>query len=167
VDYLKEAMEIVKAQATTRPMSVTEMLSMAQELAAGMKAMAEGMITTAVAVGAGPEATPACDPAKSIKENSITCCECGKVFKLLSKKHLASHGLTPAEYKEKFGLKKTSGLSAKKLARDRKKKMQEMELWKRRGKNAGKKPAEAPKKAAGGKRSVMAPAPAGNAQEAK
>ncbi|MBU1042370.1 MAG: MucR family transcriptional regulator [Proteobacteria bacterium] len=145
MDYLKEAMEIVKAQATTRPMTVTEMLSMAQELAAGMKAMAEGMIDTAVAAGAEASA-PACDPAKSIKENSITCCECGKVFKLLSKKHLASHGLTKEEYKAKYGIKKTSGLSAKKLARDRKNKMQEMKLWERRGKNAGKKAAVAPAK---------------------
>jgi predicted transcriptional regulator len=40
--------------------------------------------------------------------------------------------LTPAEYREKWGYKKSDSLIAKSLARERRKKMKEMQLWKRR-----------------------------------
>ena len=75
---------------------------------------------------------PPVDPKKAIREKSVICLECGKKFKVLTKKHLATHGLTPAEYKDKWGFKKTQALVDKSLARARKNKMQEMQLWKRR-----------------------------------
>jgi predicted transcriptional regulator len=81
------------------------------------------------------EQEPAVDPKKSIREKSVICLECGKSFKILSKRHLAQHGLTPQEYKEKWGFKKNQSLVAKALSRQRKKKMQEIQLWKKR-KNA-------------------------------
>jgi predicted transcriptional regulator len=77
---------------------------------------------------------PAVDPKKAIREKSVICLECGKSFKVLTKKHLASHGLTPEEYKEKWGYKKGTSLVAKALARERRRKMKDMKLWeKRRG----------------------------------
>jgi predicted transcriptional regulator len=72
----------------------------------------------------------------SIKEKSVTCLECGKVFKILSSRHLALHGLSPAEYKAKYGLKPKTSLISKSLQRERKKKMLDMKLWERRGKKA-------------------------------
>jgi predicted transcriptional regulator len=72
------------------------------------------------------------DPKKAIREKSITCMECGKTFKVLTKRHLLTHGLTPKEYKEKWGYKKDTSLVAKSLARDRRKKMQDMRLWEKR-----------------------------------
>jgi predicted transcriptional regulator len=78
------------------------------------------------------EQQPAADVKNSIREKSVVCLECGKQFKILTKRHLAQHGLTPQEYKEKWGYKKSSSLVAKSLARERRKKMKEMELWKRR-----------------------------------
>ena len=41
-DYLQEALEIVKAQASVRTMTEEEITSMVQKLAAGIKAIAEG-----------------------------------------------------------------------------------------------------------------------------
>jgi predicted transcriptional regulator len=67
-------------------------------------------------------------PKKAFREKALICLECGKKFKVLSKKHLAQHGLTPEEYKEKWGFKKTQSQVTKELARQRKQKMQEMQL---------------------------------------
>lgn len=127
-DYLKEALEIVKAQASVRTMTEDEITSMVQKLAAGIKTIAEGGELAS-------EEESAVDPKKAIREKSILCCTCGKSFKVLTKKHLASHGLTPEEYREKYGYKKKLPLVCKSLQRERRKKMKEMKLWTKRGKN--------------------------------
>ncbi|MBN2140967.1 MAG: MucR family transcriptional regulator [Desulfovibrionaceae bacterium] len=126
-DYLKEALEIVKAQASVRTMTEDEITTMVRKLAFGIRAIAEGGQVAA-------EEAMACDPQKSIREKSIICCVCGKSFKILTKKHLASHDLTPPEYREKFGYKRGCPLVCKSLQRERRKKMKEMQLWKKRGK---------------------------------
>ena len=131
-DYLKSAIEIVTAQASARPMTEEEITSMIAKVAAGIQAAASGVVITSV----GEIAAPAMDPKKAIKEASIVCLECGKSFKILTKKHLAAHGLTPEEYREKYGYKKGAALCAKSLQRERRKKMQGMRLWERRGKKA-------------------------------
>jgi len=127
-DYLKEALEIVKAQASVRTMNEEEITSMVQKLAADIKAIAEGGTLEVLEESA-------VDPKKAIREKSVLCCVCGKSFKVLTKKHLASHGLTPEEYREKFGYKKKLPLVCKSLQRERRKKMKEMKLWEKRGKN--------------------------------
>lgn len=100
-DYLKEALEIVKAQAGVRTMTEEEITSMVQALSEGIKTISEG---GSVEI----DDETAVDPSKAIREKSILCCVCGKSFKILTKKHLASHGLTADEYREKFGYKKAS-----------------------------------------------------------
>jgi predicted transcriptional regulator len=127
-DYLKEALEIVKAQASVRNMTEDEITSMVKKLTQGIKAIGEGTAETIETEGA----PSTLDPKKAIREKSIFCMECGKSFKVLTKRHLAMHDLTPAEYKEKYDYKKGTSLIAKGLARDRRKKMQEMKLWERR-----------------------------------
>ncbi len=125
-DYLKEALEIVKAQASVRNMTEDEINSMISTVTKGIMAAASEEQPEE-----GPQ-KPAMDPKKSIKEKSVVCLECGKQYKILTKKHLAKHDLTPEEYKAKWGFKKGTSLVAKALARDRRKKMQEMQLWKLR-----------------------------------
>lgn len=127
-DYLKAALEIVKAQASVRTMTEDEITSMVQKLSTGIKAIAQGSIVE-------HEEEYIVDPAKAIREKSILCCECGKSFKILTRKHLASHNLTTDEYREKFGYKKKLPLVCKSLQRERRKKMKEMKLWTKRGKN--------------------------------
>tara|TARA_B100000683_G_scaffold171669_1_gene165437 strand:+ start:4026 stop:4418 length:393 start_codon:yes stop_codon:yes gene_type:complete len=127
-DYLKEALEIVKAQASVRTMTEDEITSMVQKLSNGIKAIAEGDIVE-------HEEEYAVDPAKAIREKSILCCVCGKSFKILTRKHLSSHDMTTDEYREKFGYKKKLPLVCKSLQRERRKKMKEMQLWTKRGKN--------------------------------
>ncbi len=126
-DYLKQAIEIVKAQASVRTMSQEEITAMIASLAGSIRNVVEGVSPQA-------DTEAAVDPKTAIKEKSVTCCECGKSFKVLTKKHLASHGLTPEQYREKYGYKKGTSLVAKSLARERRKTMQGMKLWEKRKK---------------------------------
>ncbi|GAB6888424.1 MucR family transcriptional regulator [Desulfothermus okinawensis JCM 13304] len=128
-EYIKQALEIVKAQASVRNMTEEEITSMVKSLADQLKGLVEGKD----AKGEEEEQQqPAVDPKKAIREKSVVCLECGKSFRILTKRHLKSHGLTPEEYKKKWGYKKTQSLIAKSLARERRKKMQEIQLWKKR-----------------------------------
>jgi predicted transcriptional regulator len=131
-EYLKSALEIVKAQASVRNMTDEEITSMVKRLAGGIREISEGC-------GAG-ESAPSLglDPKKAVKEKTVTCLECGKTFKVITKKHLGSHGLTPEEYKAKHGLKKGAPLVCKALQRDRRKKMKEMRLWEKKAQKAAK-----------------------------
>jgi len=125
--YLKEALEIVKAQASVRTMTEEEITAMVRKLSDNIRAISENSGNIVV------EESEILDPKKAIKEKSITCVICGKSFKLLTKKHLASHGLTADEYRERCGYKKGAPLVCKALQRERRKKMQDMRLWERRG----------------------------------
>lgn len=128
-DYLKEALEIVKAQASVRTMTEEEITSMVMKLSEGIRSISEGEVCTE-----DVQEAPI-DPKKSIKEKSVMCLECGKTFKILTKKHLSLHDLDAVEYREKWGFKKGTPLVCKALQRERRKKMKSMQLWERRRKN--------------------------------
>ncbi len=125
-DNFKQALEIVKAQAAVRVMSEEEITSMVRALATNFKNMEDGACEKECA------STPSVPPAKAIKEKTITCLECGKVFKILTRKHLAMHGLDPESYRAKWGMKKGTPLVCKDLQRERRKKMKDMRLWEKR-----------------------------------
>ncbi len=124
--YIKEALEIVKAQAGVRTMTEEEITSMVRSLANGIKGMHGGEMPAFAA------ATSVGDPLQAIKEKSITCLEDGKSYKILTKKTLAKFGLTPDEYREKWGYQKGQPLVCKALQRERRKKMKDMKLWEKR-----------------------------------
>lgn len=129
-DFLKEALEIVKAQASVRNMTEEEITSMVRRLADDIRG-----IVAAGTTAATPEAeaqAPAVDPKKAVRERSIICLESGKSFKILTKKHLGKFGLTPDAYREKWGYPKNMPLVCKELQRERRKKMKEMKLWEKR-----------------------------------
>ena len=125
--YLSLALEIVKAQAKVRNMTEEEITSMVATLAANIKNLDAG--------GEGgdgsEEESGGRDPKKAIKERTITCLESGKSFKILTKRHLAKYGMTPEEYREKWGYPKGTPLVCKSLQRERRKKMRDMRLWER------------------------------------
>ncbi len=126
-DYLKEALEIVKAQASVRTMAEEEIASMVRRLADSIRGIAEGAVPTGEA-----GTVVAVDPKKAVREKSIICLESGKSFKILTKKHLAKFGLTPDEYRAKWGYPKNMPLVCKELQRERRKKMKDMRLWEKR-----------------------------------
>ncbi len=127
-EFLKEALELVKAQASVRVMGEDEIMAMVQKLSKDLRAIDEGETVAESAENDPSEAK------KAIKEKTVSCMECGRTFKIITKKHLALHGLTPAEYREKWGYKRNTPLACKALQRERRRNMQEMKLWERRGK---------------------------------
>lgn len=129
-EYLKLAIDIVKAQASVRTMTEDEISSMVQKIA---HAIRQATLGASAEDETAPEA-PMPDGAKALKEKSITCLECGKSFKILTRKHLASHDLTPDSYRDKYGYRKDMPLVCKSLQRERRKKMKDMKLWEKRRK---------------------------------
>jgi predicted transcriptional regulator len=126
-DHIKQALEIVKAQASFRTMSEEEISSMVHSLSSAIRQLMSGE--------PAPSAPAPQDlAAKQISDKSITCLECGKSFKLLTRRHLLSHGLTADEYREKWGYPKDTPLVCKSLQRERRKKMKDMKLWEKRRK---------------------------------
>ena len=123
-DIMQQALEIARAQAGVRAMTAAEVAAYVSELAQTL----ENAMCPEEA-----KQTPAVDPKNSIGESYVTCLECGKKFKVMGNRHLKTHGLTAKEYKAKWGLKKGVSLAAKSLVRMRRKKMQDMRLWERKG----------------------------------
>jgi predicted transcriptional regulator len=70
------------------------------------------------------------DAQSSFQRNQVVCLECDKAFKLLSNRHLALHGLTPREYKQKHGIRMTQALSSQVLTARRRKVAKELGLGK-------------------------------------
>lgn len=134
-DIFNSCMEIVKAQAAVRNMTAEEIAAMMDTLVSRMGTISKGLSSPTVAVAEAVETeipAPLMSPKASIRELHVVCLECGEKFKMLTKRHLAMHGMTPAQYREKFGFKKGASLTAKGLSRARRKKMQDMKLWERK-----------------------------------
>lgn len=131
-DYLKQALEIVKAQASVRIMSEEEITSMVKNLSHHLRSLED------IATDQEENTAVNINPSKSIKEKTITCLECGKTFKIITKKHLALHCLDADTYREKWGIKKNTPLVCKELQRERRKKMRSMKLWEKRSEEASK-----------------------------
>lgn len=130
-DHLKQALEIVKAQASVRTMTEDEISSMVFKLANAIRSISDGEPAEQPEVEVAPV-----DASRALKEKSITCLECGKSFKIITRKHLMLHDLTPETYREKYGYKKDMPLVCKALQRERRKKMKDMKLWEKRRKPA-------------------------------
>jgi predicted transcriptional regulator len=124
---LEIAAAIVKAQATVGRISPEEieqtLMSTFLVLQRMQNAEQDGvLLDTAEETAATTQAEKqpeAADPKESIRENKIICLECGVEMKQLTRKHLGSHGLTPRDYKKKYGFPMRQSLSAKSLSRAR------------------------------------------------
>ena len=120
-EHIKQALEIVKAQASFRTMSEEEIGSMVRTLSTAIRQLMSGESP----IGGYGSIDSA---SKQISEKSVTCLECGKSFKLLTRRHLLSHGLPAAEYREKWGYPNDVPLVCNSLQRGRRKKMHDMKL---------------------------------------
>ena len=126
-DIMQQALNITRAQAGVRPMSASEVAAYAAEIAKGIRTILESE-PEEEDFESGENTTPACDPKRSIKENSIICLECGRSFRVLTIRHLRTHGLDAKTY----GFRKNTPLACKSLIRVRRKKMNDMRLWTRK-----------------------------------
>jgi predicted transcriptional regulator len=116
--------EIVAAQASHTPLSPEEIAESLRKIFQTLKEIqSQGN-------GLEFEEGVSRDPQASIQRNQVICLECGKAFKLLSNRHLALHGLTPREYKQKHGIRMTQALSARTLSTRRRKLAKELGMGK-------------------------------------
>jgi len=113
------AAEIIQAQGTTKDMSIEEMQSALHKTFETLQTLQK--LESGQEVSEEETAAPQIAPQKSILKNKIICLECGEEFKMLSPKHLRSHGLTGREYRVKYGFSLRQPLCAKALSEKRKK----------------------------------------------
>jgi len=57
------------------------------------------------------------DPRSSLQEDKVICLECGAEFRQLTANHLRTHGVTPREYKRKWGFPLKQPLAARVLTK--------------------------------------------------
>lgn len=122
---LEIAASIVRAQASVVKISPEEIEQILMGTFLVLQRMQDAE-TQGVLLAAGevktvlPESQPeVADPKDSIRENKIICLECGIEMKQLTRKHLGLHGLSPRDYKKKWGFSMRQSLSAKSLSRAR------------------------------------------------
>ena len=147
------ASEIVAAQASHAVMAADEMV-------AALKKTFDALKNIKTIEEGGPEAdAPPVDPRKSIQRNYIINLEDGKKYKQLTTRTLAKYGLTPAEYRKKWGFSARQPLAAKALSAKRRKTAKALGLGeklqkarKAKAAAAAKAKAKAPKKKAAPKK---------------
>ncbi len=66
---------------------------------------------------------------KSITRQSVTCLECGQMFKQLSSRHLRDHGLDGRSYRDKYGIPRTQSLAARAVTAKRRQVVQQTRPW--------------------------------------
>ena len=109
------ASEIVAAQASHSVMAADEMV-------AALKKTFDALKNIKTIEEGGPEVdAPPVDPRKSIQRNYIINLEDGKKYKQLTTRTLAKYGLTPAEYRKKWGFSARQPLAAMALSATRRK----------------------------------------------
>jgi predicted transcriptional regulator len=109
------AAEIVAAQASHAVMA-------SEEMVVALKKTFEALKNIKTIEDGGPEGdAPPVDPKKSIQRNYIINLEDGKKYKQLTARTLAKFGLTPAEYRKKWGFSPRQPLAAKSLSAKRRK----------------------------------------------
>jgi predicted transcriptional regulator len=85
------------------------------------KAAASTKSATKAETGAAGKPKPMLTPQNSIQDDKVICLECGAEFKQLTQTHLSSHGMSPTEYKKKYGFSMRTPLYAKSLTKAAKK----------------------------------------------
>jgi predicted transcriptional regulator len=124
---LEIAADIIQAQASVGQMTPDDIAGGLAKTFATLQRMQkcedEGAlmeVASAADLAASEEQAPEAIKAQdSIQNDKIICLECGMEFRQLTAKHLISHGLTPREYKQKYGFALKTPLSAKSLTKAR------------------------------------------------
>jgi len=119
------ASEIVQSQVSLTPMSAAEIATSLREVFRTLQVMqrseSEGadLVQNQDGTLAQEDAAPRMTPEDSIQNDKVICLECGKEMRQLTARHLVSHGLSPREYRQKYGFTMRTPLSAKSLTKAR------------------------------------------------
>jgi len=97
-DFIEMTADLVSAYVSNNPVPVTELPGLIAQIHQSLSGL------NGEAAPAAEVREPAVNPKRSIHNDYIVCLEDGKKFKSL-KRHLMTHyGITPEEYREKWGL---------------------------------------------------------------
>ncbi|TGP65468.1 transcriptional regulator [Mesorhizobium sp. M2D.F.Ca.ET.225.01.1.1] len=113
IDLVELTADIVSAYVSHNPLPVAGLADLIASIHSSLSGV--GQPTAAEA----PKQEPAVNPKRSVFPDYIVCIEDGKKFKSL-KRHLSVHyGLTPEEYREKWGLARDYPMTAPNYAATR------------------------------------------------
>lgn len=119
--------DVVAAYVSNNPVPVGELSDLIADVHAAL-----GRVGTAAEQAPAEKPKPAVNPKKSIHDDYLICLEDGKKFKSL-KRHLMTHyGLTPDQYREKWGLDATYPMVAPNYAEARSQLAKKMGLGRKR-----------------------------------
>ncbi len=119
--------DVVAAYVSNNPVPVGELSNLIADVHAAL-----GRVGGAVEQAPADKPKPAVNPKKSVHDEYIVCLEDGKKFKSL-KRHLMTHyGLTPDQYREKWGLDAGYPMVAPSYAAARSKLAKDMGLGRKR-----------------------------------
>jgi predicted transcriptional regulator len=96
-ELLSLTTEIVTAHLSSNPSKSTELPGFIQTVFETLKALAQDK-------PAPVELTPAVSIRRSVTDDHIVCLEDGKKLKMLKRHLMTDHGLTPDQYRAKWGL---------------------------------------------------------------
>lgn len=119
--------DVVAAYVSNNPVPVGELPNLIADVHAAL-----GRVGTTTEQVPAEKPKPAVNPKKSIHDDYLICLEDGKKFKSL-KRHLMTHyGLTPDQYREKWGLDATYPMVAPNYAEARSQLAKKMGLGRKR-----------------------------------
>lgn len=131
--YLSAALDIVKAQAASRPMTEEEINAAVKNLTATLTSLDNPAAAEETpAEPAGLKLIDGFNPKRSIQADFVLSGLDGKKYKLLTKKHFEANGTTKDDYLTACGLPKGTSLICKSLMTMRSEKMKDMKLWERK-----------------------------------
>ena len=110
---------IVSAYLARNPLSTKELLSMLSVVNRSVSAIVVSAPRSAASTGSGRRALSAADINRSISEDWILCLEDGQRFKCLTRHLAKKYGLTPDQYRARWGLPGNYPMSAPSYARRR------------------------------------------------
>ncbi len=113
---MEMAAEILKAHASTTPMTKDELIAELNEVHAALSQLEKGEVVTETEQ---EEETPAVSRKKAFGKDKIYCMICGKGFKTLSRHLKTSHNMTANEYRKQFDIPRSQSLAAKSYSESR------------------------------------------------
>jgi predicted transcriptional regulator len=126
--------DIVSAHVSNNSVTTSELPALIRSVYNAL----QGVTTADVVEEQRPE--PAVPIRNSVKKDAVTCLECGSSMKLLKRHLTAEHGMTPAEYKARWGLDEDYPLVAPNYAARRQELAVQMGLGKALNQKRGRRP---------------------------
>jgi predicted transcriptional regulator len=112
-ELLSLTSEIVSSHVTNNAISMADLPDLIQSVFSKLSDLAEGQIAEV------EELVPAIPIKKSVTADYIICLEDGKKLKMLKRHLMTAYGMTPEDYRAKWGLKADYPMVAPNYARKR------------------------------------------------